>query len=699
MIDQRYFSFNKQTDWDQGKAYNLNKSDHTLKINQLEKYGLTKTLRFSETDMLGRIKDFSIGSDHNLYLLDDQRNIWMYDWMNQYQELIFSSEAQVCTAWTKIASIQQTLFLIDAFAENRVAAYSVINGQMKWSLNEWKNRPLLPLAVHTDTQHLFILVPLFFDSTELGTLLPKGTRMAVLKIQDSGQVVHVYEHTDLLIEKQTSYKEALRSFILSVSPAGALYVLNQNTRELFQFSAEGQVVFRASICRQIKPLSLAIDGKNQIFVGEDRKISIKGEDDRFLLKISPEISFQSKVMALRGYVRKLLLDADERMFALDSEINEIRVLELYLRTNELSGVGDLSGVIFLTGLDSTEEETEWHKILLTAGIPEETQIKISYFTSDRKQFLISGQYLDLDDYIRSDHISLQEKLTVLQPIWLDTLVNPKDALLFKGKGRYLWLQIELIGSEFRTPVIQKLRVYFPKSTYINHLPEVYQENQKSKDFLERFLALFHTFYSEIEEEINHISRYFDVDVVSGPYLKWLSTWLGVSNAERWSEQQLKQLLKIAPRLYQLRGTKQAIEMIVVLYTGQTPMIVEYFQYKHMRKNVELREIMDQLYGSNPYTFTVIVDQASIKSERERVVLEKILEEEKPAFTEVKLVVLERSIYLDMYSYLGMNTYLTEPSLMVLDAHSSVPQQTLLIDINLDNRLDSHTRLGLDSELE
>lgn len=699
MIDQRYFSFNKQTDWDQGKAYNLNKSDHTLKINQLEKYGLTKTLRFSETDMLGRIKDFSIGSDHNLYLLDDQRNIWMYDWMNQYQELIFSSEAQVCTAWTKIASIQQTLFLIDPFAENRVAAYSVINGQMKWSLNEWKNRPLLPLAVHTGTQHLFILVPLFSDSTELGTLLPKGTRMAVLKIQDSGQVVLVYEHTDLLIEKQASYKEALRSFILSVSPAGDLYVLNQNTRELFQFSAEGQVVFRASIRRQIKPLSLAIDGKNQIFVGEDRKISIKGEDDRFLLKISPEISFQSKVMALRGYVRKLLLDADQRMFALDSEINEIRVLELYLRTNELSGVGDLSGVIFLTGLDSTEEETEWHKILLTAGIPEETQIKISYFTSDRKQFLISGQYLDLDDYIRSDHISLQEKLTVLQPIWLDTLVNPKDALLFKGKGRYLWLQIELIGSEFRTPVIQKLRVYFPKSTYMNHLPEVYQENQKSKDFLERFLALFHTFYSEIEEEINHISRYFDVDVVSGPYLKWLSTWLGVSNAERWSEQQLKQLLKIAPRLYQLRGTKQAIEMIVVLYTGQTPMIVEYFQYKHMRKSVELREIMDQLYGSNPYTFTVIVDQASIKSERERVVLEKILEEEKPAFTEVKLVVLERSIYLDMYSYLGMNTYLTEPSLMVLDAHSSMPQQTLLIDINLDNRLDSHTRLGLDSELE
>lgn len=119
----------------------------------------------------------------------------------------------------------------------------------------------------------------------------------------------------------------------------------------------------------------------------------------------------------------------------------------------------------------------------------------------------------------------------------------------------------------------------------------------------------------------------------------------------------------------------------------------------MRKEKELRKVVDRLYGSNPYCFTVIVEQPFVKSEKDRLMLEKILKEQKPAFTEANLVILETSIYLDMHSYLGMNSYLAEPTLMILDQQSSMPHNTLLIDVDQENRLDTHTRLELDSELE
>jgi len=57
------------------------------------------------------------------------------------------------------------------------------------------------------------------------------------------------------------------------------------------------------------------------------------------------------------------------------------------------------------------------------------------------------------------------------------------------------------------------------------------------------------------------------------------------------------------------------------------------------------------------------------------------------------------MYADMHTYLGVNTYLSEPTLLTLDERSSMPYNTILIDVDMDKRMDQHTRLGLDSELE
>ncbi len=102
---------------------------------------------------------------------------------------------------------------------------------------------------------------------------------------------------------------------------------------------------------------------------------------------------------------------------------------------------------------------------------------------------------------------------------------------------------------------------------------------------------------------------------------------------------------------------------------------------------------------NPYTFCVLMKSERIENEKQRSIVERLINEQKPAFTEGKLILLQPWLYMDMHTYLGINTYLSEPTLLRLDNTSSIPNNSTLIDVDMDNRLDTHTRLGLDSEIE
>ncbi len=139
--------------------------------------------------------------------------------------------------------------------------------------------------------------------------------------------------------------------------------------------------------------------------------------------------------------------------------------------------------------------------------------------------------------------------------------------------------------------------------------------------------------------------------------------------------------------------------MVQIYTGEKPFIVEYFQYKKMLEKPELRTLVTQLYGANPYTFCVLVQQHCMETEKQRLFVQKILDEQKPAFTEAKLVVLQPWMYMDTHSYIGINTYLSEPNWLSLDQNATLPYDTLLTDEENKHRIGFHTRIELDSELE
>ncbi|WP_165972126.1 phage tail protein [Paenibacillus piri] len=672
-----------------------------MAIHQTEKYAVYKVVRSADMNGPEEVMDFTVGQGGKLIVLDGEAAVWSYDAENRHTELLLGRNHQLFTGDGLLAARGDTLFVADPVSERRVAAYSVSNSQLLWAVEAWKDRPLYPLAVAADShKHLYTVIPLDIIIGMNGKEeVPEGGRIGLVQWDASGEAVRIFQHDSFRLDERANAEQLRRRFYTAVSEKGGVHLFDAERRRYIAFDGEGAVTAQFGIDPEGTYAGLSIDTNNYIYIGDSRHIGADEEDERFILKLGSQGGIETRVPGYRGRTDKLLTDSRNRMYVLNGETAEITLLELQQRTLELEHTRLPEGIYLSAALDTTAAETEWHRFRLDAQIPEETQVRISYYASDRKELLLHGEYVDFSQYLTDPGIPLADKLGATRELWSEPIVNPRDALLMNARGRYLWFKLDVVGSERQSPVLHKLRIYFPRQSLLAYLPPIYQEMQDDSRFLERFLSLFGTFFQDMEEQIDHISRYFDPDAVHGHYLEWLGTWLAVSEDESWGEAKLRQLIKQAPELYKLRGTRQGLSRMLRLYTGSEPYIIEYFQMKQMQERSELKELLSHLYGDNPYVFCVMLPQECIQTDKQRLIIESIINDQKPAFTDGKLTLLQPWMYMDMHTYLGINTYLSEPTLLTLDQRSSMPYNTVLIDVERDKRMDIHTRLGLDSELE
>lgn len=362
-------------------------------------------------------------------------------------------------------------------------------------------------------------------------------------------------------------------------------------------------------------------------------------------------------------------------------------------TDRLESSNDDSAVFYSLSFDSHEKGNVWHKIRVFAEASEGMHYEIDYFASDDKAFI---ETRDIDLYMLDLSIDKNKKEKELEDLWSriinlnqnklgkkgrPSLVNVEDALFIGAVGRYLWLRIKFSEKKEKEDhlLINKIRIYYPRMSFLSYLPEVYQEDKESRDFLERFLSIFSTIHDEMEEKIDNIYKYFDNDYVDGDYLKWLSSWLSISADDRWEKEALRRLLKKAPEIYKIRGTKRAIEEMIEIFTGEKPKIIEYFQYRKDLEDSQKGRVLKKLYGNDPYTFTVLVKSEYVKENYRKVAIKKILDEEKPAYTEAKLVILRNNLELDGHTYIGENTEFSKESGMLLDPERSILYYNILED--------------------
>ncbi len=248
-------------------------------------------------------------------------------------------------------------------------------------------------------------------------------------------------------------------------------------------------------------------------------------------------------------------------------MSKIRELKFRALTSEDWRVGNLENltandrVKLLTGeivgtytshlLDSGIESCRWHRIILDAGIPENAALEVSFWTTDRKE---TGEN------------------------WSGTIIfkDTKDALVEAPAGRYIRLQIKFYrkDEEVESPVLRQVKIYYPRFSYLRYLPSTYQEDAKSKEFLERFLSIFESFLYDKEEIISEISKYFDPIAAPEDFYNWLANWMSLDLYELLGEKNREYILR-AIEFYKQKGTVSGIANLVSFLTGKKCCVKEY----------------------------------------------------------------------------------------------------------------------------
>lgn len=212
----------------------------------------------------------------------------------------------------------------------------------------------------------------------------------------------------------------------------------------------------------------------------------------------------------------------------------------------------------------------WHRLCLEACIPAGASVTIESRAADLPQLLLNSDWrLEPTPYLRGDGPEIPYYQSQLQGSANRT--GTWELLFQAAKGRYLQLRVTLNGTGRNTPRLYALRAYYPRFSYLRqYLPAVYRDDAVSASFLDRFLANVEGFYTVLEGKIQEVQELFDPETVPAEYLDWLASWMSIALDSTWSEGTRRLVLSHAPRMFQERGTPNAIVRAIRLMLEPCP---------------------------------------------------------------------------------------------------------------------------------
>jgi phage tail-like protein len=369
------------------------------------------------------------------------------------------------------------------------------------------------------------------------------------------------------------------------------------------------------------------------------------------------------------------------------------------------GTYPTSGYYFSYPLDSKIYRCLWHRIVLRGCVPPGTSVHVDTFTAE------SDKPIDEIE-------SLPESRWATAQIDTDTQSCEWDCLSLSPPGRYFWLRLILEGDGSATPVLEKVKVYYPRASSLQYLPAVYREDSISADLTARFLSIFDTLRNLTSSQITDIARYFDPkatpanppNVAGNDFLSWLAGWLGLSLQNNWPVRKRRELVRQAHKLFDLRGTPEGLKLMIELYTGFKPRILELFRLRRWlvvdsaklgdQSAVLGKDIMKRLqvgensktgsfqlidygnpsldfFNSYAYQFIVIVPRWPGASDTDQMVLQQIIDMAKPAHTQAQLRWDEPRFRIGLQSFVGVDTVLAKYPVGVIEGQGSLGYDTVL----------------------
>jgi phage tail-like protein len=357
------------------------------------------------------------------------------------------------------------------------------------------------------------------------------------------------------------------------------------------------------------------------------------------------------------------------------------------------------------GLDSEIYRCQWHRVEIEADVPAGTSLAVRTHGADDAVTLSS--VLSLDDDQWDTNVVLSGPLSA--EATADVLVRSRPA-------RYLWLRIDLQGDGFRTPIVGRLRVEYPRRSWLRYLPAVYAAEDESADFLARFLSIFQDELEGIEAINDDIARLFDPAAVPDRFVDYLAGWLGSPTEGTWDAKQRRHLLQTTRAIYQSRGTPASIRRNVRAYVenligadvgeDQLPQLVEGFRERRYHElgarlgqeqplwsagyvarlqtdrndlvgHVRLVSVGDpsrDLFAHHAHRFRVVLPAPWIRTEAEARMIRRAIDAQRPAHTAYELDLVHPAMRVGVQSTLGLDTIVGELPVLRLSCSGERPAE-------------------------
>lgn len=312
-------------------------------------------------------------------------------------------------------------------------------------------------------------------------------------------------------------------------------------------------------------------------------------------------------------------------------------------------------LVFFGRLNSMKEGTAWGRFQMRASLPEGSVLIVRAIAMDAEVLEDGGK---IDGYLLDDGEDISGKLRFFEVSGCEKAVNAENVLLYRLKGQYLWLCVEILGAGGGE--IGGLRVMNPGDRFMRTFPDIYQEEG---GFFHRYMSIFSTIYSDLQQKIDTAYKYLDLDLAPVGLLRIYAGWLGLDiQGEILEEAALRRLLKSAYELNRIKGTRGAVEKLIRIMTGRDAVIVERNLLDDAVSGV--KNVYDRLYGKGRQDVTVLIQGEA--GEQLRAQLNWLIRQYRPVRSRIRLVFYGECSSMDTYCYMDINARLYQAPEAALD---------------------------------
>ena len=353
-------------------------------------------------------------------------------------------------------------------------------------------------------------------------------------------------------------------------------------------------------------------------------------------------------------------------------IKKNRLKRSYIKGFDLNGdtelvldKNSLFHEIFLSPLDGVENERYWGRLHFDIRLSEDMIYYVHVLATDQDQYYDDdGRLVDISRYLLDESIDVTRKARFISELGGKRFVGLNDILLYELKGRYLYVGVELYGTE--EAMISNIKVDAIGDNFMNAFPEIYKERNS---FFHRYMSLFSSVYNDMQDEIDHVYEVLDLDTCSTELLVTYGSWLGIDLSGGFlPDDVLRTLVKELYYLSKIKGTKECLTRLLEILIGKEIIVIEHSYLKNFAQNVDTH-ISEGIGSGSVYDVTVLVKGKVSEELKHQVSF--IIDQFKPIRTNITLVQMDNSAVLDSNVFMDMNAMIPQEKQIILDEDVSL----------------------------